>query len=339
MNDCTTVCIDSFEVKNVNRSRQIFCYFSAVGLLILILDGKTALFGAEDGIELCVRTVIPALFPFFVLSSAFLCGMVSIPRAESVFSLIFGLPKGAASLALPCFLGGYPVGAQAVYQAYADGHLPKSAAERLLAFCNNAGPAFVFGVLGQMFPKPWMPWALWGIHIAGAILAAHWVPMGDTAVRFDDQGQKAKGDIMSGAVGTMGIVCGWIVLFRVLIAFLDKWFLWLLPQAARAALVGLLELSNGCCELVHIPDIGVRFVLCSGMLAAGGLCVTAQTFSVTRELSVHYYFLGKLIQFLASLVLSCSLMYKTVLPLPLLLLPFLHRICKKSSRNPALYGV
>ena len=40
----------------------------SLGMLALILDGRTAIEGARQGIGLCLRTVIPSLFPFFVLS-------------------------------------------------------------------------------------------------------------------------------------------------------------------------------------------------------------------------------------------------------------------------------
>ena len=39
------------------------------GMLVLILDGKTALLGMRDGLEICLWTVIPALFPFLFLSA------------------------------------------------------------------------------------------------------------------------------------------------------------------------------------------------------------------------------------------------------------------------------
>lgn len=339
MNDAAAVCIDSSEVKNVNRRRQLSWFLSAVGMLILILDGKTALSGAAEGIELCVRTVIPALFPFFVLSSVFLRGAVPFSCLDRISAPLFGLPREAGSLVLPCFLGGYPVGAKSVYQTYAAGGLQKTEAERMLAFCNNAGPAFVFGVLGQMFPKHWMPWALWGIHLAGARTAAYLIHGNHAAACIGNQTVKPKDNLMSDAVLTMGTVCGWVILLRVLIAFLDRWFLWLLPQSVRVALVGFLELSNGCCELVRIPDISTRFILCSGMLAAGGLCVTAQTISVTPGLSLRCYCQGKLIQILVSLVLSYILMRRAILLLPLLLLPIVYRGSKIRSRKWMLSGV
>lgn len=303
----------------MGRNRRWLCLLSVTGLLILILDGKTALSGAAEGIELCLRTVIPALFPFMILSSVFLSCATAFPWKGTVFSTVFRFPPGERFLVLPCFLGGYPVGAQSVCKAYQEGRLQKDAAQRLLAFSNNAGPSFVFGVVGQMFPKPWFPWALWGIHIAGALAAARCVSNVDTAQHSDRQPVQSEGDLMVGSARTMGVVCGWVILFRVLITFLNRWFLWLLPEHARIALIGILELSNGCCELPKIADIRVRFILCSGMLAAGGLCVTAQTASVTKGLSLRYYFLGKMIQILVSLLISYSVMYRTVLPLLFLL--------------------
>lgn len=339
MNGGTPVCIDSCEVKRVNRHRHFFAILSAAGFLILILDNKTAFSGAVDGIELCLKTVIPALFPFFVLSSEFLRSMVPFSAVDRLFVFVFGLPRGAGSLAFPCFLGGYPVGAQCVYEAYAKGMLSKTEAEKLLAFCSNAGPAFLFGVIGQMFSNPWVPWALWGIHLTGARIAAYCFPCDNTCKHMDIRTRINEGSAISEAVMTMGTVCGWIILFRVLIAFLDRWFLWLLPPAVRVALLGILELSNGCCELPHIIDVNIRFILCSGMLAAGGLCVTAQTISVTRGLSLRYYVAGKLIQVFVSLILSGSLIFRSIFPLLLLTLPLLYRNSKKRGGNQRLAGV
>lgn len=323
----------------MKQHRQLFGFLSALGMAVLILDGKTALSGAAEGIDLCIRTVIPALFPFFVLSSALLRSAVSFHSLETAAITLYGLPRGTGCLVLPCFLGGYPVGAKSVHQLYAEGLLRRSEAERLLAFCNNAGPAFVFGVISQSFPKIWMPWALWGIHLAGAWIASRFVPCTQTAVSRDRQSEQPKGSILSGVVITMGVVCGWIILFRILIAFLDKWFLWLLPQTVRVALVGILELSNGCCELANVSNINSRFLLCSGMLAVGGLCVTAQTISVTQGLSLRSYCLGKLIQTFVSLLLSYCLMYRTGLPLLFLLPVFIYGNRKKRGRNRIPSGV
>ncbi len=278
---------------------------ACLGMLILILDGRTAVEGARAGVELCLKTVIPALFPFFLLSvlltSSFLGCSFALLRP---LGRLFGMPKGGESLLIPAFLGGYPVGAQAVASAVQAGQLSAQAGARLLGFCNNAGPAFLFGIVGPMFPRAWMAWALWGIHIAGALTAALLLPGSDEMVSLSPGKPLSLSAALRAALGVMATVCGWVVLLRVLIAFLSRWMLWLLPTAAQVAVIGLLELSNGCCALLAIEDVPLRFLICSGMLACGGLCVTMQTRSVAQGLSLEYYLPGKLVQTAVSLLLA-----------------------------------
>ena len=52
----------------MNSKDRHIALLSAIGMMMLILDSKTALQGAANGIELCFRTLIPSLYPFFVLS-------------------------------------------------------------------------------------------------------------------------------------------------------------------------------------------------------------------------------------------------------------------------------
>ena len=311
------------------------------GMLVLILDGKTALDGARQGIALCLKTVIPSLFPFFVLSILLTSSLMGRSMAAlRPFGRLFGLPAGAESLLIPAFLGGYPVGAQTVAAAFRNGQLPRQEAERLLSFCSNAGPAFLFGMAGSMFPSRWMAWALWGIHICGALFASLLIP-GKRGKSVTPAGGQAlsPSSALNAALRVMASVCGWVVLFRVILAFLGRWVLWLLPGAAQVAIAGLLELSNGCCALPAVQDISARFCICSGMLSFGGLCVTMQTRSVTEGLSMRLYLLGKLLQTLFSLAFALLIMYGVWLPFGVTVLAaLLVKIQKKSSFSPA-FGV
>lgn len=311
---------------------------SLAGILILILDGKTALMGARAGIELCLRSVIPALFPFFVLSALLIRSGSTLPLPGRLGKFL-GIPTGMERVLIPAFLGGYPVGAQSVTQAYHSGRLSKPEAERLLAFCSNAGPAFLFGVIGQLLPGGHTALALWCIHIAGAVAAARCFPGASTAREPGLYPEVPQKDGLSGAIATMGTVCGWIILFRILIAFLDRWFLWLVPAEVRVAVIGMLELTNGCCELTTIGSFPMRFILCSGMLAMGGICVTMQTVSVTKGLSLHWYCLGKLVQLFVSLILSAGFAYRSILPLSGLLFLWPVRKIKIRGRNRLVSGV
>lgn len=203
------------------------------------------------------------------------------------------------------FLGGYPVGAQTIAQAYREDKISASVAKRMLGFCNNAGPAFLFGMFSVLFSNKGIPWFLWGIHITSALLVGRLLP---ETIKSDCPVAKSETttihNALQNAVKATAVICGWVILFRILITFCDKWFLWLFPIEAQVFFAGLLELSNACIMLQKIPSESVRFILASEILAFGGLCVGMQTRSVTQKLGLGYYFPGKVLQTLISLLLS-----------------------------------
>lgn len=329
--------------------------FAAAGMLILILDSKTAIAGAKDGLELCIKTLIPSLFPFFILS-ILLTGSLegqSIKFLRPIGKLCH-IPEGAESLMAVGFLGGYPVGAQNIALACENGSLSPGDARRMMAFCNNAGPAFLFGVVGSMFESAKIPWILWLIHIVSALAVGMVLPKGDSMLFT---GRRAEPMSVTGAmeksVRVLALVCGWVLLFRMLIAFLERWCLWLLPVSVQTALAGLLELSNGCVRLMMIECVGQRFVTAAVLLALGGICVTMQTVSASKNVSMALYFPGKLLQGALSFLLAVLIQFLfpagmrwEISPiavvicaiLSLILVLFLQKQ-KKSSSIPAPIGV
>lgn len=264
----------------------------ALGMLVLILDSKTALSGAAAGMELCIKTLIPGLFPFFVLS-AMLSG---------------SLPGG---LILSGILGGYPVGAANVVRAWRTGSLSKSEAERMVVVCNCAGPSFIFGVVGPMLEHIMDPFLLWGVYLLSTGALFPILPMTGRPVR--QQRKIRLTEALSGALRAVASVCGWVILLRVLMAVLDRWVLWLLPDPVRTAVYGILELTNGCLALRDIQP-GLRFVLAAGMISFGGLCVMLQTQAVADGLTLKYYFPGKLYQCACAMLLASFVKWGAVSP-------------------------
>lgn len=311
------------------------------GMLALILDGKTALAGAQEGIALCIKTVIPSLFPFFVISNLLTGTLLGIgfPILDLLAARL-SIPRGCEALLINGFLGGYPAGAQAVTQAYLGDQLSKKDAERLLAYCNNAGPSFLFGIAAMLFPEKWMVWALWCIHILSAVLTAQLFPeRPSSSVPSITRKNITITAALQNALHATELVCGWIVLFRTMIHVLKRWVLWILPENFEILVIGILELTNGCFELNKLSGTAERFVLCSCLLAQGGLCILLQTAAVTQGLSLRYYLQGKLWQTLFSLILSCCLMYRFWPPAILLFLLFILQKRKKSNSISSIVSV
>lgn len=276
--------------------------FSGIGMLILILDSKTALYAASEGIALCVQTVIPSLFPFFFLSiflSNGISGMkIAMLRPIERFCRI---PAGSAPLLVTGLLGGYPVGAKCIADAAANGSLSKEDGHRMLGFCNNAGPAFIFGMGNSLFNNPFIPWIVWIIQLISALLTAHLLPgASHSSSNLSRKGNISLHNALRQSISVMSSVCGWVLLFRVIITFLERWISFFLPKEAFIFLCGVLELSNGCLSLPQISSIPLQIIQYSVFINLGGLCVALQTISVTEGLGIGLYFPGKLLQSLIS---------------------------------------
>lgn len=324
---------------------------AGVGMFILIVDSKTALVGAEEGIDLCIRTVIPTLFPFFVLA-IILTGSLTGAKSKLLrpFGRLCGIPKGAECILLTGLLGGYPVGAQCISQAYATGLLSKVDASRMLGFCSNAGPAFLFGMSAFLFSNRSIPLLLWMIHIISAIVTGMVLPgKSNSEVSASPNLIRSAGNTLQKSLRVTANVCCWVLLFRIILTFLERWFLWALPQTGQIVIAGVLELSNGYIALSSIKNECLRFILASIFLSFGGICVLLQTASVTGQagLDLGLYFPGKLIQCAISaaisLCVSCHLYCDSNMPIPFLLVAIvmlgagyiiLAKIRKNSSSIP-----
>lgn len=172
----------------------------------------------------------------------------------------------------------------------------------MLGFCSNAGPAFIFGISGALFNSALVPAVLYIILILSSVLTGILLPGGTNNRCL--LSNKPAGNPLNNALHAIITVCGWVVLFRILLTFLQKWILWIFPQSIIHLFSGLLELTNGCIGLNQINDMGLRFITLCVIMSFGGFCVAMQTFSVIGQLSCKYYLIGKIIQSYLSFCLA-----------------------------------
>ena len=142
-------------MRRIRFHRRLFdaliCLALFAAVAALIIFPKESIAAAQNGLTLCINVIIPSLFPFFVLST--LIVQLGIARyfgriLEPVMRPLFNVGGACSTAFVLGFIGGYPVGAKTVIALYENGSCTKAEAERLLSFCNNSGPAFIFGVVG-----------------------------------------------------------------------------------------------------------------------------------------------------------------------------------------------
>ena len=294
--------------------------------LALLLYPQTSMEAARTGLKLCGNVIIPSLFPFFVLSSLVvelgLAGYLG-RLLEGVMRPLFGVSGACASAFALGFIGGYPVGAKTAIGLYQNGMCTKTEAERLLAFCNNSGPAFILGVVGAgVFASSRVGVLLCAAHALASVCIGVLFRFygrreerrrGVTAPPFKAQRFAAAftGAVKNSFLSTLNI-CAFVVFFTVVIQMLvTSGFLPGLAQVlgtvlapfgmtaewAQRLLTGVVEISSGVWTLSGDGTLTGRLTMAAFMLGWAGISVHCQVLSFLGDsgLSPRTYLMGKLL--------------------------------------------
>lgn len=294
-------------------------FFTLLAFVLLVFSPDTAAESCRSGIRLCLELIIPSLFPFFILSSALnISGLPSVigrlfaPAAAK----IYGLSGAGISALIIGLTGGYPLGAAYIAQMQQSGAVSRSEGERLLAFCNNSGPAFIIGAVGSgVFHSASVGLFLYAVHILSALITGLFF-RGNNPHREEQPLLIDSADIFSSlpaivskSVNSMLTVCGYVVCFSVIVGMLDTHNVIsalssLLASLSgrglhfsRALLCGLLELGTGVGAMRGLTLCPENLSLAAGLIGWGGISVHLQTYAVTAESNIKgtLHFAGRLI--------------------------------------------
>ena len=282
--------------------------FTAVFFLIIATDTVTET--AEKTLLLCATSVIPALFPFFVLTGLMVrCGTIThagkilAPIADKLF-------KTSGTGAVVFVIGilcGYPTGAKVISELYLSGRLTKEESERLLAFCNNSGPLFVIGAVGSgMLGNKNLGIVIYCIHVISAVITGVFLSLfakeqekevlvNEVNLPFGE----AFTQSVENAVKSILNVCGYVVFFGCLVAVVK-------PYIPGVFINSLFEVTVGAKDII---SSGLKtedmLTLLSGIIGFGGVCVYFQIKGATAKakLSTICYLFGKVLQMTVSMAL------------------------------------
>ena len=294
-------------------------------VLSLMLWPQDAMEAARSGLSLCGNVIIPSLFPFFVLSSLVvelgLAGYLG-RLLEGVMYPLFRVNGACASAVALGFIGGYPVGARTALSLYQKGMCTRVEAQRLLAFCNNSGPAFILGVVGAgVFASSRAGVLIYLAHAAASLCVG-------LLFRFYGRREEARapkraspciratrftaaftGSVKDALSSTLNI-CAFVVFFLVVVRLLTRSGLLTALSALLAALfaplgfdqmwaqrllTGILEMTSGVYTLSGEGTLTGRLSMAAFLLGWAGISVHCQVLSFLggSGLSAGTYLVGK----------------------------------------------
>ncbi len=301
--------------KYAGRSCAAAVFIAAAAFSRQVFDG------AAQGVDVCLKLIVPSLFPFFALSEIIIrCGLSERlgKLVQRPFSFFTGLPGVCSAAFVTGACAGYPVGARTALALLDSGRIDRSQCESLLAFCNNSGPAFIIGAVGAMLKDGGAAALLLFTHLlaaltVGVVLRPAQSVRREAAPPCGDKEEASFSQALAPSIASAGkimlSVCCTVVFFSALISvaeaagavsaassLISRAFP-ALSGCSRALTLGLFELSAG---IKSLPEgASVQALVCASMLLGwGGLSVHAQVRNLAygKKISLRRFTAGKALQ-------------------------------------------
>lgn len=266
--------------------------------------------GVTNGLSLIAGQVLPALYPFILLTTLFKY-LAGRRQTNQYLSILIG------------FLSGYPLGAKvAAEHGLSTGFL---SGQSLLLICNNPSPAYMISFIGlHCFGAPFLGFRMYIAIIIGNLITGLLFTFMDrtpyqgsltslnipSCLKDTPSGIKMRKNLLDQIIhDTFSIIINissYILIFSVAAAFIQR--LSFLPETAQGLLSGLLEMTTGV-QIVAAQSVPmtIKIYLTTGIISFGGLSVMAQTNSMIAGsgLSIKKYMTEKTI----ACAIAVSVMY------------------------------
>lgn len=277
--------------------------------MLFSINSKTVIDSVKFSLTMCYRSVIPSLFPFFII-------------CEFFTYIASGMFNNLSSTAfLSSLITGFPTGVKNVCALYRNGEINNSTASQLLYCTANASPAYITAFIGV---------CIMGNKQAGYILLVTQTIAAFACAVFFGCFKKIKKrnqksniinitesacNSISNSVISCLYVCGYIIFFGVIADILislkvpdaiSEALVFLPKNQAKALIVGSIEITRGM--LMLDLQKNSNLIIASIILAFSGISVIMQCIScaVNAGLSSKPIIKGKLIYtILMPLITTC----------------------------------
>ncbi len=299
---------------------SLMCVTVVVVLVALITFSDSAINGAVNGMIICSQRIIPSLFPFtavsvFLYNGCYLEALLNKVKYKQQL-IIF---------TVSC-LGGYPIGAKLIAEAYSCDKINGSDAEKMLCYCVNVGPAFSISVVGNiMFNSSGLGVIIFIASIISALeLLLIFGRKSDFKINETKNNNISLVDNFVNSVASsssaMITVCSYIILFATAVNIIKSH---INSEIIRNTIIAALEVTTAINECKSI-------YLISFLIGFGGLSIFMQVLSLCKG------FKPKIVKILFSRILNGLLMLLNVFMLLKLFKIDTPTISNGYSASPAL---
>lgn len=259
--------------------------------IIVITHPKIASAGVRNGLSLLSENLIPALFPFMIVSGYItaspLTGKLAAATDKASQKLLRTGSHSLIILLMGC-LGGYPIGARAIRDLRKEGVISENECAKLFNWCINPGISFVITSVGTFM----LGNTLSGVIIYISCIASS-ISLGIFSGFFCKSGKETqKHDVppktsenifiksVSSSVDAMLGICGWVLFFSTICQLSDSL---IKNDGIRLLINAVAEVTFGCKSTI---SAGLPLPVVCAVISFGGFAVASQISPYLTECGV-----------------------------------------------------
>ena len=296
--------------SNYTAIYSALCFFLS---FIMIALSKEIKEGVYNGLTFSFTTIIPTLFPFYILSDLWSAWfrVKKDSTLSKIFEKIFNINSCGLTAMISGIVCGFPIGVKSASQLYIKNEITYDEFERLSGFVNNPSASFIIsGVGAGMLGDTRAGFLLYVSVIFSSALVGNVFRNSKSKSKNTDVNIRQSFnlvDSIKNAATTSISVASYIIFFSGLISVVNS----AVPsEALRSVISSFLEVSNATKLIVLCSDfdLPMKLGLIGFSLGFSGLSVHMQAMSFFGGAPFpRKYFRMKLLQGVLSALLSFTL--------------------------------
>lgn len=269
--------------------RKLTAFLCVLALALTLIFPAICQNGINNGIKICLYTLIPSFFPFLVITNIMikydLFNYISA-IIYPLFHILFGVSKNGSFVILTGFTCGYPIGIKTAGDMFKYGNISKNEYLYLIKFCNNPGLPFIinyvsYSLLNNNFSIAKLLLCTYGSSIITGILFHILtyktnnfdLPHTDTSRQSPD-----NQSVFTLAFSTLLRLSSFVLVFSIAISFMQYFIQ--KDSLFKLSLIALTEITSGLNYISTIESPIMYMPLIIIALTSGGMSITAQTLSL-----------------------------------------------------------
>ena len=285
--------------------------------LILFIINRELVFNTVGfSLDIWITSVLPALFPFFVISDILISYDVIryIPKViKNLFKKLFNVSDNGLVVIILSMLSGFPSNDRNIKNMYNSNKISKKEGEHLLYFTHFSNPMFILGTLVSIFLKK--------KELGLIIFISHYLPniiigillrklnTSKLDINYNNDINNNFGLVLTKSIrkslDSVFNILGTLTVFLIISSLLINVFNF--NNGISLLIKSILELTSGLKELSNFNLSNSYLVIASScILSFGGLSVHMQVINELSDTDISYsnFFIGRIIQVILSLVVS-----------------------------------